>query len=319
MTARCPSRVNAIDEAQPCGRGRRGGGRVGRDHGIAVHRGAGERRHVDRRRDVGGDDAPRGVGEADRLGPRNRPDRGVQPAARFVEGDRGGERAHNGNRRVGSGFSADLIFDACWTRCPSSGNHQLLHGQRDGPGGARQRDDDAPPDEACAGAAQHRRRADLLVTEHAKQLAESVEPLLQQRADRFVRAVAGRDAGSAGRDDHLDAAVGEVPLDRAVHLLRIVPDERAAGDDVTRGGQQVGNRAAAGVVLQRPRVADGDDEAPDGIWSAGLVLDDAHDEDCTGRGARAPCGLTRTTRAERQTACAPARNGRPAGLSASCR
>ena len=44
------------------------------------------------------------------------------------------------------------------------------------------------------------------------------------------------------------------------------------------------------------------------------MLDDAHGEDCKGRGARAPRGLTRTTRAERQTARAPARNGRPAGL-----
>ena len=156
-------------------------------------------------------------------------------------------------------------FDACWTRCPSSGitSFSMASATAAGePGNAMMMQ---PPDEACAGAAEHRSRADLLVTEHAKQLAESVEPFLQQRVDRFVGAVAGRDAGSAGRDDHLDAAVREVPLDRGVYLRRVVPDERAAGEDVTRGGQQVGNRAAAGVVLQRPGVADGDDEALDGI------------------------------------------------------
>ena len=36
-------------------------------------------------------------------------------------------------------------------------------------------------DEAGAGAAHHRGRADLLVAQHPEQLAEAVEPLLQQR------------------------------------------------------------------------------------------------------------------------------------------
>ena len=42
------SRVNAVDEPQPCGCGRCGGGRVDCDHGIAVHQSACERRYVDR-------------------------------------------------------------------------------------------------------------------------------------------------------------------------------------------------------------------------------------------------------------------------------
>src|SRR3954451_6802582 len=43
-----------------------------------------------------------------------------------------------------------------------------------------QRDDDVPGGDAGAGAAHHRRGSDLLEAEHAKELAEAVEPLLQQ-------------------------------------------------------------------------------------------------------------------------------------------
>ena len=45
---------------------------------------------------------------------------------------------------------------------------------------SRQRDDDAAGGEAGGRAAHHRGGADLLVAEHPEQLAESVEPLLEQ-------------------------------------------------------------------------------------------------------------------------------------------
>ena len=97
---------------------------------------------------------------------------------------------------------------------------QLLHRQPHGGFRSGQRDDDAAGDEAGAGAAHHRGRADLLVAQHAEQLAEAVEPLLEQRVDRFVRAVARRDAGAAGRDDHLRRrGWRELPLDASAHQL----------------------------------------------------------------------------------------------------
>ena len=160
---------------------------------------------------------------------------------------------------------------------------QLLHREPHGSRGSGQRDDNAAGDEACAGARHHRRRADFLVAEHAEQLAKTVEPLLEERADRFKRAVARRDAGSSCCDDRLNAAIGQMALDRAVHQLRIVPDDRAAGDHVAGGGQQVGDGAAAAVVVERSRVADGDDETMNGGRGIGLVLGDSHDEDCKGR------------------------------------
>src|SRR5258707_7870723 len=79
--------------------------------------------------------------------------------------------------------------------------------------GSRQRYDDFAVRHAGACAAHHRRRSDLLVTEHPKELAESVETLLQQRVDRFVRAVARGDAGAAGRDDDFHVRIRELALD----------------------------------------------------------------------------------------------------------
>src|SRR5437763_15820712 len=55
-------------------------------------------------------------------------------------------------------------------------NQELFHRESDGGLRSRQRDDDAAGDKAGAGAAQHGRRADFLITEHSKQLAEPVEP-----------------------------------------------------------------------------------------------------------------------------------------------
>ena len=52
--------------------------------------------------------------------------------------------------------------------------------------------------------------ADLLEAEHAEQLAEPVEPLFEERVDRFEGAVARGDAGSARRDDDLRPRVGQL-------------------------------------------------------------------------------------------------------------
>ena len=117
-----------------------------------------------------------------------------------------------------------------------------------------------PGGDAGACAAHHGRWTDLLKAQHAEQLAEAVEPLLQQRGDDLVRAVSRRDARAAREDDRLHAGARELALQRPPHQIRIVLQDCVAGDDVAGGCQQVGNRAAAGVGLFRPRVADGDDE-----------------------------------------------------------
>ena len=135
-----------------------------------------------------------------------------------------------------------------------------------------------PADEAGGGAAHHRGGADLLVAEHPEQLAEAVEPFLEQPRDRFVGAVARRDAGSAGRDDACDVRVRELPLDRAAHEL--------GGSSLTivrpvtwwpAREQQIGDRPAARVGGLRAGVADRHDRssAPS-AGACALVLDVAH-------------------------------------------
>ena len=86
------------------------------------------------------------------------------------------------------------------------GEDQLRHRQPDGVLGSRQDEDRGAARDAGGGARHHRGAADLLVAEHPEQLAEAVEPLLEQAGDRFVGAVARGDAGAAGRDDRVDAA-----------------------------------------------------------------------------------------------------------------
>ena len=163
------------------------------------------------------------------------------------------------------------------------GDHQLLHGQPHGSRRSRQRHDNAAGDEAGAGAGHHRRRADLLVAEHAEQLAKPVEPLFEKRADCLVRAVARGDARSAVGDDHLKAAVRQMAFDCAVNQFGVVPDDRAAGHYMAGGREQFRDSAAADVVVERSRVADSYDETLDGCGPLGLVLGDSHDEDCKGR------------------------------------
>src|SRR6185503_16168422 len=169
---------------------------------------------------------------------------------------------------------------------------QLLHRQPHRLLGTRQRDDNPPGNGARAGAAHDRRRADLLVAEHAEQLAEAVEPLLQQRGDRLVAAVARRDPGAAGGDDHLHVRSREVPFDCRPHLVGIVFHDRAARHLVAGGGQHVGDRLAARVGVGRARVADRHHHAAHRRGRLRLVLSLGHPGHCSAAHAtiRAMCG-----------------------------
>src|SRR4029450_9783749 len=107
--------------------------------------------------------------------------------------------------------------------------------------------------------AHHRARADLLVAEHAKELAEAVEPLPQHAVDRLERAVARCNARAARRDDDLNLGAGQLTADRIAQLLGVVPHERASDDAMPGGGQELDDRPAASIVFFRARVADGHD------------------------------------------------------------
>src|SRR5260370_776019 len=93
---------------------------------------------------------------------------------------------------------------------PELGQQQPLHRKPYRRLRTRERHDDLAGGEARRGAAHHRRRSDLLEAQHPEELAEPVEPLLQQCIDRFERAVARRDASAARGDDRLRARIAEM-------------------------------------------------------------------------------------------------------------
>ena len=140
------------------------------------------------------------------------------------------------------------------TRCPSSGSSSLVIAEPDGIFRSRQRDDDLSLRGAGARAAQHRGRPDLLIAQHAEELAEPVEPFLEQIADDLVGRVARRDAGAAGRDDDLRGRLRRAAACmRRANRVGIVAHDRAPGDVVAvrleqlRDGEaaRVGSRACA--------------------------------------------------------------------------
>ena len=100
------------------------------------------------------------------------------------------------------------------------------------------------------------------IAQHAEQLAESVEPLVEQRRDGFVGAVARGDAGAAGRDDDLDVR----RLPRARFRAPSAGSSRTIRRPTTSwpaSVERLRDRVAAGVGLGRARVADRQHEAPD--------------------------------------------------------
>jgi len=66
-----------------------------------------------------------------------------------------------------------------------------------------------------------------VVAEHPEQLAEPVEPLLEQGIDGFERAVPRGDAGAPGRQDGLDCRVVELAGDCGLDLVGVVADRRS--------------------------------------------------------------------------------------------
>ena len=88
------SRIDAIEQPQSRGRGPRRARRVGRHDRVTIHRGAGERRDVDAGADLVRGHASGRCFEALALGPRDRTHVRLEPPARFLERDRGGESSH---------------------------------------------------------------------------------------------------------------------------------------------------------------------------------------------------------------------------------
>ena len=80
---------------------------------------------------------------------------------------------------------------------------------------ARQREQVGAAGDPAEGARLHGRGADLLLAQHAEQLAEAFDALLQHALERLRRDVAAGDAGAAGGDHHVDLRIGDPALQAA--------------------------------------------------------------------------------------------------------
>src|SRR3546814_6855803 len=84
-------------------------------------------------------------------------------------------------------------------------------------------------DLAADGAALHGGGADLLVAQHAEQLAEALDLLLHHPPECFRRHVAAGHAGAAGGDDAVDFGVRDQPLQGGDDAVAVVGDDGALG------------------------------------------------------------------------------------------
>ena len=190
-----------------------------------------------------------------------------------VENRARGLERHHLSEWLHSRDGHDPAGESSRTRWPSSGSRSLS-----GPGErvvrSRQRHDDFP----CAvpaRAAQHRRWPDLLVAQHAEQLAESLQALVEQVADNLVCRIARGDAGAARRDNDLRRASSSC----CCSAERRRRDRRAR----SRVRPRCGRSASAAPRSQgrcigrgRTRVADRQHVAADRGRRGRLVIEMAH-------------------------------------------
>src|SRR5262244_4589267 len=87
-------------------------------------------------------------------------------------------------------------------------DYELFQGETASVRGAGQGEEHAPLDDPGLGPGEHGRRADLLVGEHAKELAEAGEALVQEGLHGLEGVVAASDAGAAREDEGLHRGRG---------------------------------------------------------------------------------------------------------------
>src|SRR5204863_6871150 len=121
--------------------------------------------------------------------------------------------------------------------------------------------------------------ADLLEGQHAKQLAKTLEALLEETVDHLEGRVARGNAGASRADHDLYAGRGELLLDRRPYGARVVFDDGAAGDLMAARSQEVHNRTPAGVGGFVAGIADRQDEAAHRPRGVLFVFEMAHESD----------------------------------------
>ena len=123
---------------------------------------------------------------------------------------------------------------------------------------AGERGDDAPAVGAGDGPREHGARADFVPGEPAEGLSEPVERLLEERGERLVGLIAGRQTGAARRDDGVGQVLVADALEDAAQLCGLVWDDGAEADGEPGRLETIAEPLASLVVGLGARVADGE-------------------------------------------------------------
>jgi hypothetical protein len=159
---------------------------------------------------------------------------------------------------------------------PQFGNHEFAHAQFNGTRGPWQGDHHFTLGDSRRGAGHHRRRADVLITQHAEEFAEATDFFLEESLNRLEGGIARRDAGSAVEEDGVHIGLIEQDADRVGDEERLVLENLIGHDRVIVRGQEVFDLLAAGVGLFRASVTRRDDRAPHGAMGLAFMFGNRH-------------------------------------------
>ena len=147
----------------------------------------------------------------------------------------------------------------------------LVPGILAGAGAAGQRKEIGAARHATGGAALHRAGADLLHRHDGEDRPEGLDLLLVDIAMRLDGHVAPGEPGAAGRQDHVDLAVGDPGAQLRGDLVAVVGTDRPRRQVVPGLGQPLHQRVAGAVLGKRAAVADGEHGDADGDELLGFV------------------------------------------------
>ena len=105
-------------------------------------------------------------------------------------------------------------------------------------------------------AAQHRCRANFLITQCTKQFAKAIDPLVQDAVDRLIGLVTRADPGAARRDDGLHLRVGQHGVDCPTYFAGVVRNDLLLEHEMSTLRQEIDDGAPAAVGRFRTRVTD---------------------------------------------------------------
>jgi hypothetical protein len=156
--------------------------------------------------------------------------------------------------------------------------YKIRHCRFDGIGGAGHGEDERlaalgmiTNDKTCNSSAHHGRRLHVLITDQAKQFAESLQFDGDETAHDFDGVVAPRNARPAGDEDGVDGCIADPLFDLGRNCNWIIAHDHAIQHYVTRLKQVLFYERPAKIGVRRPCIRDGKDRALNRLAPGALI------------------------------------------------